>query len=107
METNGTAALEPHTGQVDGASERMAAPGQTGTLARFGRWLALMVAVAAMAFTLAGSIAEPAGAAARPNQGTAAERCADMLGNATVYGFFGVNITHCQWDDGHSVWALD
>lgn len=66
----------------------------------------MLVAVSAMALTLAGSMVEPA-AALRPNVGTAAERCLNVGGDPSVCGVMGVTFTNCDWGDGTGVWAID
>ncbi len=107
MATNSIgAAFAPRTGTVDGAPEGVApATGQGGMVARVGRWIALLVAVTALALTLSGSLSEPA--AARPNIGTVAERCTDVGGDPSVYDVFGMTFTYCDFGDGTGVWGID
>jgi hypothetical protein len=76
------------------------------TMTRLGRWTRLFVAVSAMALVMAGAMAEPA-AAARPNIGTVAERCNDVGGDASVYGFLGMTLTYCDFGDGTGVWGIE
>jgi len=107
METNTFAVAPVSRAGYAGRAPAPISPAEAGPVVRLWRWIATLVAVSAMTLALTGPMAGSVEASARPNLGTAAERCTDMGGNATVYGIFGVNITYCDWGDGDGVWALD
>ena len=97
----------PHAREIVRTSDGPAATELAGAVARLGRWIKLLVAVSAMALMLAGTMATPAEAAPRSGMGTVAERCADVGGDPSVYGFAGLTFTYCDWGDGTGVWGVE